>query len=188
MGAGFPGARDTTPGGHTLTRMSPDGKKDPVRTGIERRHLRSWAKRSRVGGRSEWTLFLACPQCDPEGQDGRTVTTIIIPWWWKDCGSIQRSLVTLFSCSLSESLTSAEGGTGLCSRHWPVAVCEDHAGGQSGNRPEFGAALGADGITIRAKRCLCSSIRTRQAQKGWTPRVRKMGADGKVRFPGNGKT
>jgi hypothetical protein len=84
-GSGFPGGDDTTPGGHTVTRMSPDGKRTlfapDLKTTLERLDE---AVTGLAAGR-DGTLFVACPSAILKVKTDGTVTTLVHPVVVKDC-------------------------------------------------------------------------------------------------------
>src|SRR5260370_16443392 len=85
-GSGFPGGDDTTPGGHTLTRMSPDGKKTLFAPELKATLEKLGEAVTALAAAPEGTLFVPCPRAILKVKMDGTVTTLVHPGLVKDCG------------------------------------------------------------------------------------------------------
>jgi hypothetical protein len=78
-GSGFPGGDDTAPGFHTVTRMSPDGKKTLFAPELKTKLAELNEGVTGLAAAPDGSLFVACPNAILKVKTDGTVTTFVHP-------------------------------------------------------------------------------------------------------------
>jgi hypothetical protein len=180
-GSGFPGGDDTTPGGHTLTRMSPDGKKTlfapDLKTTLEKL---GEAVTGLAAGR-DGTLFVACPNAILKVKTDGTVTTLVHPVVVKDCDFEAKEPTSRFYHGpYLRGLDVTEGGTVYAAVTGCRCVVKVTPDGKVETVLKAEQPWAPTGIAVRGGDVFVLEYTNTDKAKGWAPRVRKLGPDGKV--------
>ena len=144
-GSGYPDGEDMAPGFHTLTRLSPDGKRTLFAPDLKKTLVDLNEGVMGLTAGRDGSLFVACPNAIVKVKLDGTVTTLAHPVDVPDLAS------ACFSFSLSERYRRHRRRNALrgCQR---LSLCrEDYDRGQSRNCVESREALVADGSGRSAK-------------------------------------
>lgn len=180
-GSGFPGGDDLLPGGFTVTRMSLDGTKTlfspELKTTLEKLgQAVTGLTRSKDG-----TLYVAGPSAILKVKLDGSVTTLIHPIVVQDCTFAPLESVSRFyhgpfvrglDVTDDGSVYAAVTGCHCVVKITPQGKVDTVLKSESPWAPTGVAAHGANIYVLEYSNTDQST--------GWTPRVRKLGADGKV--------
>jgi hypothetical protein len=180
-GSGFPGGDDTTPGGFTLTRMSPDGKKTlfapALKTTLEKLDE---AVTGLAAGR-DGTLFVACPNAILKVKMDGTVTTLVHPVVVKDCDfASNEPRSRFFHGPYLRGLDVTEEGTVYAAVTGCRCVVKITPGGKVEAVLKSEQPWAPTGVTVRGQDVFVLEYSNIDEHKGWSPRVRKLASDGRV--------
>ena len=182
-GSGFPGGEDTIPGGFTLTRMSPDGKKTlfspELKTTLEKL---GEAVTGLAAGR-DGNLFVACPSAILKVKLDGTVTTLIHPVMVADCDfAAKESTSRFFHGPYLRGLDVTDEGTVYAAVTGCRCVVKITPDGKVETVLKSEQPWAPTGVAVRGRDIfvLEYSNADESKDKGWAPRVRKLSSDGKV--------
>jgi DNA-binding beta-propeller fold protein YncE len=180
-GSGFPGGDDTTPGGHTVTRMSPDGKKTlfspELKTTLEKL---GEAVTGLAAGR-DGTLFVACPNAILKVKMDGTVTTLVHPVVVKGCDFVaEEPRSRFFHGPYLRGLDVTEEGTVYAAVTGCRCVVKITPEGNVETVLKAEQPWAPTGVAVRDKDVFVLEYTNTDKPKGWAPRVRKLGPDGNV--------
>jgi len=180
-GSGFPGGEDTTPGGHTLTRMSPDGKKTLFAPELKTILEKLGEAVTGLTADRDGTLFVACPSAILKVKMDGTVTTLVHPVVVKDCGFDSKEPSSrFFHGPYLRGLDVTEEGTVYAAVTGCRCVVKITPEGKVETVLNSEHPWAPTGIAVRGKEVFVLEYSNTDKHKGWTPRVRKLGPDGKV--------
>jgi hypothetical protein len=181
-GSGFPDGDDMTPGGHTLTRMSPTGEKTlfspALKTTLETLHE---AVTGLATGR-DGTLFVACPNAILKVRMDGTVSTFVHPVVVKDCEDdlAKDSNTRFFHSPYLRGLDVTEEGTVYAAVTGCRCLVKITPAGKVETVLKSEQPWTPTGVAVRGKEIYVLEYSNPEKPKGWSPRVRKLGPDGKV--------
>lgn len=180
--SGFPDGDDQAPGGLTLTRLSPDGKRTLFAPDLKKELARLKEAVTGLAVGPDGSLLVACPNAILKVRTDGTVATFARPIEVKDgsdaFGEFPDS--PFFHAPYLRGLDVTEGGTvyaAVTGRRCVVTVSE-------GGKVE--TVLAADkpwtptGVAVRGKEVFVLEYTHDGKPEDWVPRVRKRAADGKV--------
>jgi hypothetical protein len=183
-GSGFPEGDDMVPGFHTVTRLSPDGKRTlfapDLKTTLEKLHEGVTGLAAGPGG----SLLVACPNAILTIKRDGTVATFLHPVVVKDCDDdlAKYSRTRAFHSPYLRGLDVSEDGTIYAAvngcrcvvKITPACKVETVLKAERPWSPTGVAVSGGDVYVLEYTNATAAS------DKGWRPRVRKLGRDGKV--------
>jgi len=183
-GSAFPEGDDMAPGFHTVTRLSPDGKRTlfapDLKTTLERLHEGVTGLAAGPDG----SLFVACPNAILAIKRDGTVATFLHPVVVKDCDDdvAKDSRTRAFHSPYLRGLDVTEEGTVYAAVNGCRCVLKITPAGKvetvlTAERPWSPTGVAVVGEEVYV---LEYTNATAGADKGWRPRVRKLGRDGKV--------
>jgi len=180
-GSGFGGGDDTIPAGFTLTRMSPDGTKTlfapELKTTLEKL---GEAVTGLAAGR-DGTLFVACPSAILKVKLDGTVTTLVHPVGVKDCNfESKEPRSRFFHGPYLRGLDVTEEGMVYAAVTGCRCVVKVTPEGRVETVLKSEQPWAPTGIAVRNLDVFVLEYSNTDQHKGWTPRVRKLGPDGKV--------
>jgi hypothetical protein len=183
-GSGFPDGDDMAPGFHTVTRLSPDGKRTlfapDLKTTLEKLHEGVTGLAAGLDG----SLLVACPNAILTIKRDGTVATFLHPVVVKDCDDdlAKDSRARAYHSPYRRGLDVTEEGTVYAAVNGcrcvvkiaPVSKVETVLKAERPWSPTGAAVAGEDVYVLEYTNATAAS------DKGWRPRVRKLGRDGKV--------
>jgi len=180
-GSGFPGGDDTTPGGHTVTRMSPGGKKTLFAPELKATLEKLGEAVTGLAADREGTLFVACPSAILKVKMDGTVTTLVHPVVVKDCDfASNEPRSRFFHAPYLRGLDVTEEGTVYAAVTGCRCVVKITPEGKIETVLKAEQPWAPTGIAVRGKEVFVLEYSNTDKHTGWTPRVRKLGPDGKV--------
>jgi hypothetical protein len=181
-GSGFPGGDDTTPGGHTLTRLSPDGKRSLFAPDLKAKLEAMHEAVTGLAAGPDGTLFVACPNAILKVKLDGTVTTFVHPVVVSDCADdLAKDSRTRFyhspylrglDVTEDETVYAAVTGCRCVIRISPAGKVETVLKSERPWTPT--------GVVVHGKDVFVLEHAHADRPSGWVPRVRKLAADGKV--------
>jgi hypothetical protein len=181
-GSGFPDGDDTAPGGHTLTRMSPDGKKTLFAPELKTILEKLGEAVTGLAADKDGTLFVACPNAILKVKTDGTVTTFVHPIAVKDPDDdlAKDSHARFYHSPYVRGLDVTEDGTVYAAVTGCRCVVKITPDGKTEAVLKSEKPWTPTGIAVRGKDVFVLEYSNHNQPKAWTPRVRKLAADGKV--------
>jgi hypothetical protein len=180
-GSGFPGGDDTTPGGYTLTRMSPDGKQTLFAPELKTTLANLEEAITGLAADNDGTLFVACPNAILKVKLDGTVTTLVHPVVVKDCDFVtNESPSRFFHAPYLRGLDVAEGGVVYAAATGCGYVVKVTPQGQVETVLKAESPWVPTGVAVRGKDVFVLEYSNANQPRPWAPRVRKLGPDGLV--------
>ncbi|MBI3417409.1 MAG: SUMF1/EgtB/PvdO family nonheme iron enzyme [Verrucomicrobia bacterium] len=182
-GSGFPGGDDTTPGGFTLTRMSPDGKKTLFSPEVKVTLEKLGESVTGLAADRDGTLFVACPSAILKVKMDGTVTTVIHPVVVKDCDfAPKESTSRFFHAPYLRGLDVTEEGTVYAAVAGCRCVVKISPEGKVETVLKSEQPWVPTGVAVHRGEVYILEYTNANGSptEGWRPRVRKLGPDGKV--------
>jgi hypothetical protein len=181
-GSGFPGADDTTPGFHTLTRLAADGKRTLFAPGLKTRLADLNEGVMGVANGPDGSLFVSCPNAILKVKIDGTVTTVAHPIVVKDCEDdlAKDSHTRAFHPPYLRGLDVGDDGAIYAAVTGCRSVVRITPDGKVETILKAEKPWTPTGIAVRGKDVYVLEYVHSKKQKEWVPRVRKLGPDGKV--------
>jgi formylglycine-generating enzyme required for sulfatase activity len=181
-GSGYPDGDDMAPGGHTVTRLSPGGKKTlfapDLKTTLEKM---SEAVTGLAAG-PDGTLFVACPNAILKVNTDGAVSTFLHPVEVtdRDDDLAKDSHTRFYHSPYLRGLDVTEGGTVYAAVTGCRCVVKITPKGKVETVLKAEKPWTPTGVAVRGKDVFVLEYSHPEKPEGWVPRVRKLGEDGKV--------
>ena len=181
-GSGFPGGDDMAPGGHTVTRMSPDGKRTLFAPGLKTTLATLREAVTGLAAGPDGSLFVACPNAILKVKMDGTVTTFVHPVVVQDCDDdlAKDSRTRFFHSPYLRGLDVTEEGAVYAAVTGCRCVVKITPQGKVETVLKAEKPWAPTGVAVRGKDVFVLEYTNPDKPKGWVPRVRKLGEDGKV--------
>jgi hypothetical protein len=181
-GSGFPEGDDRAPGGHTVTRLSPDGKRTLFAPRLKATLAKLHEAVTGLAAGPDGTLFVACPNAILKVKTDGTVTTFLHPVVVKDRADdlAKGSRTRFFHSPYLRGLAVTDGGTVYAAVTGCRCVVRVTPGGKVETVLKAEKPWTPTGVAVRGKGVFVLEYTHPDKPKGWVPRVRKVGPDGKV--------
>jgi hypothetical protein len=180
-GSGFPEGDDTTPGGFTLTRMLPDGKKTLFAPDLKTTLENLEEAVTGLAADKDGTLFVACPNAILKVKLDGTVTTLVHPVVVKDCDFVtQESRSRFFHAPYLRGLDVAESGVVYAAATGCGCVVKVTPQGHVETVLKAEPPWTPTGVAVRGKDLFVLEYSNANQPKPWAPRVRKLSQEGQV--------
>lgn len=181
-GSGFPDGDDTAPGGHTLTRMSPEGKKALFAPELKTKLEKMGEAVTGLAADRQGTMFVACPNAILKVKTDGTVTTFVHPIELKDRGDdlAKDSRTRFYHSPYLRGLDVTEEGTVYAAVAGCRCVLKITPDGKTETVLKSEKPWTPTGIAVYGKDVFVLEYSNHNVPKASTPRVRKLEADGKV--------
>jgi len=181
-GSGFPGGDDTAPGFHTVTRLSPDGKRTLFAPQLKLTLAELNEGVMGLAAGSDGVLFVACPNAILRVTMEGIVTTFVHPVVVKDREDdlAKDSHTRAFHSPYLRGLDVTEDGTvyaAVTGCRWVVKVTPE---GKVKTVLKAERPWTPTGVAVRDKDVFVLEYVHSDNPKEWAPRVRKLGPDGKI--------
>jgi len=181
-GSGFPNGEDMAPGGLTLTRLSPDGKRSLFAPHLKNTLAQLKEAITGLAASQDGSLFVACPSAILMVKTNGATTTLVHPVEVKDgddaFGDEPYSPFFhppyLRGLDVTEEETIYAAATG---RRCVVRVSKE---GRVETVLRAEAPWSPTGVAVRNKDVFVLEYANTDKSNGWAPRVRKLSADGGV--------
>jgi hypothetical protein len=181
-GSGFPEGDDLTPGGLTLTRLSPDGKRTLFAPNLKQILAQLKEAITGLAGGPDGSLFVACPNAILKVRTDGTVTTFVHPVEVKDCDSVfsENGDSPFFHAPYIRGLDVVEGETVYAAVTGCRSVVKISKEGKVETILKAEKPWTPTGVAVRGKNVFVLEYRNHDKAQNWAPRVRKLGPDGKI--------
>jgi len=181
-GSGFPEGDDKAPGGHTLTRLSPDGKRALFSPDLKKRLEKLNEAVTGLAEGPDGTLFVACPNAILKVKTDGKVTTFVHPVAVKDRGDdmAKDSKARFYHSPYLRGLAVTKEGAVYAAVTGCRCVVKVTAAGKVETVLKSERPWSPTGVAVRGKDVFVLEYANHDKAEGWRPRVRKLGADGKV--------
>jgi hypothetical protein len=180
-GSGFPGGDDTAPGGHMLTRMSPDGKQTLFAPELKSTLAKLEEAITGLAADNDGSLLVACPNAILKVKLDGTVTTLVHPVVVKDCDFVTKEPRSrFFHAPYLRGLDVAEGGVVYAAATGCGCVVKVTPQGQVETVLKAESPWVPTGVAVRGKEVFVLEYSNANQAKPWAPRVRKLGPEGQV--------
>jgi len=181
-GSGYPDGDDMAPGFHTLTRLSPDGKRTLFAPGLKK--ILADLNEGVVGltAGPDGALFVACPNAIVKVKLDGTVTTLAHPVDVTDRGDdlAKDSHTRAFHSPYLRGIDVTEDGTFYAAVNGCRCVVKCTAGGKVETVLKAEKPWSPTGVAVRGQDVFVLEYTNPDKDSGWVPRVRNLGSDGKV--------
>jgi hypothetical protein len=185
-GSGFPGGDDMAPGGHTITRLTPEGNRTlfspELKTTLARMNEAVTGLAAGPGGQ----LYVACPNAILRLKMDGTVTTVAHPVVVPDCDNdvSPTNQAAFYHAPYLRGLAVADDGTVYAAVTGCHSVVKVAAGGTVTTILKAERPWSPQGVAVRNGSVYVLEYKQLPDLPGkpeeWEPRVRKLAADGKV--------
>jgi hypothetical protein len=181
-GSGYPGGDDTAPGFHTVTQLSPDGKRTlfspALTTTLEALHEGVMGLAAGANG----TLFVACPNAILKVNADGSVTTLVHPVEVNDCVDdlAKDSQTRAYHSPYLRGLDVAEDATVYAAVAGCRRVVKIAPDGKVQTVLESEKPWTPTGVAVHGTDLFVLEYANQDQPKAWWPRVRKLPSDGKV--------
>ena len=181
-GSGFPGGDDTAPGFHTVTRLSPDGKRSLFAPQLKTKLAELNEGVMGLAAGPDGVLFVACPNAILKITTEGVVTTLVHPVEVKDRGDdlAEDSHTRAFHSPYLRGLDVTEEGTVYAAVTGCRCVVKITPEGKVETVLKAERPWTPTGVAVRDKDLFVLEYVHSSNSKDWAPRVRKLGPDGKV--------
>jgi hypothetical protein len=183
-GSGFPRGDDMAPGGHTVTRMAPDGKKTLFAPDLKTTLEKLNEAVTGLAAGPDGSLFVACPNAILKVKMDGTVTTFLHPVVVKDCDDdlAKDSRTRFFHSPYLRGLDVTEEGTVYAAVTGCRCVVKITQEGKVATVLKAERPWSPTGVAVHGAEVYVLEYTNPNAgpDSGWQPRVRKLGRDGKV--------
>ncbi len=181
-GSGFPDGDDTAPGFHTLTRMSPDGKRTLFAPTLKETLAKLHEGVTGLANGPDGSLFVACPNAILKVKTDGTVTTFVHPVVVKDRDDdlAKDSRTRAFHSPYLRGLDVTPEGTVYAAVNGCRCVVKITPDGKVETVLKSEKPWSPTGVAVRGKDVFVLEYPHNDKPKTWMPRVRKLGPDGKV--------
>jgi hypothetical protein len=181
-GSGYPGGDDMTPGFHTLTRLSPDGKRTLFAPQLKKRLEELNEGVTGLAAGPDGALFVACPNAILKVTMDGKVTTFLHPVVVKDRDDdfAKSSRTRAFHSPYLRGLDVTPDGTIYAAVTGCRCVIKITPKGKVETVLKAEKPWAPTGVAVRGKDVFVLEYPTDPDPKNWLPRVRKLGPDRKV--------
>jgi hypothetical protein len=181
-GSGFPEGDDLTPGGLTLTRLAPDGKRTLFAADLKKKlaDLKEAVTGLAIG--PDGALVVACPSALLKVKTDGAATTLLHPVKVTDGDDVfgKDSEAPFFHAPYLRGLDVAEGETVYAAVTGRRCVVKVSKSGKVATVLTAEKPWTPTGVAARGKDLFVLEYANHDTAGPWVPRVRKLGADGKV--------
>jgi hypothetical protein len=181
-GSGFPGGDDTAPGFHTVTRLTPDGRRTLFAPELKKRLADLNEGVMGLANGPDGSLFVAGPNAILKVKTDGTVTTLVHPVVVKDCDDdlAKSSHTRAFHSPYLRGLDVADDGTIYAAVTGCRCVVKITRDGKLETMLKAEKPWTPTGVTVRGKDIYVLEYVHSAKHEDWAPRVRKLEPDGKV--------
>jgi hypothetical protein len=185
-GSGFPGGDDMAPGGHTVTRLSSDGKKTLFSPDLKGTLATLNEAVTGLAAGPEGLLYVACPNAILKVKVDGTVTTFVHPVVVADCDNDVSSTnqAAFYHAPYLRGLSVASDGAVYAAVTGCRCVVKVAANGTVRTVLKAEPPWSPTGVTVRNGGIYVLEYRQLPNLAGkpeeWQPRVRKLAGDGQV--------
>jgi hypothetical protein len=181
-GSGFPDGDDKAPGGYTLTRLSPHGKRTLFAPGLKKTLAKLNEAITGLAAGRDGTLFVACPNAILKVKPDGKVTTFVHPVGVKDRADdlAKDSRTRFYHSPYLRGLAVTKEGTVYAAVTGCRCVVKITGAGKAETVLKAEKPWTPTGVAVREKEVFVLEYSNPEKPKGWLPRVRKLGPDGKV--------
>jgi formylglycine-generating enzyme required for sulfatase activity len=181
-GSGYPEGDDMTPGFHTLTRLSPDGKRTLFAPRLKTKLAELHEGVTGLAAGPDGTLFVACPNAVLKVQTDGTVTTFLHPVVVtdRDDDLAKDSHTRAFHSPYLRGLDSTPDGFVYAAVTGCRCVIKITPGGKVETILKAEKPWTPTGVAVQGKDIFVLEYVHSDNPKDWVPRVRKWGPGGKV--------
>lgn len=183
-GSGFPGGDDTAPAGLTVTRMTPDGKRTLFAPDLKAALAKMNEAVTGLAAGPDGSLYVACPSAILKVKTDGSFTTLVHPLVVKDCDNYVPADANspFFHAPYLRGLDVATDGTIYGAVTGCRTVVKITAGGKVETILQSERPWTPTGVAVHEGQVyvLEYSNGNDSPDKGWRPRVRRLGRDGKV--------
>jgi hypothetical protein len=181
-GSGFPGGEDTDPGFHTVTRLSPDGKRTLFAPQLKTKLAELNEGVMGLAAGPDGSLFVACPNAILKVTTEGTVTALVHPVMLKDRDDdlAKDSHTRAFHSPYLRGLDVAEDETIYVAVTGCRCVVKIAPKGKVETILKSERPWTPTGVAVRDKNLFVLEYVHSDNPKKWAPRVRKLAPDGKV--------
>jgi hypothetical protein len=181
-GSGYPEGDDMTPGFHTLTRLSPDGKRTLFAPQLKTKLTDLHEGVTGLAAGPDGSLFVACPNAILKVKTDGTVATFVHPVEVKDRGDdlAKDSQTRAFHSPYLRGLDVTDDGTIYAAVTGCRCVVKITPDGKVETVLKAERPWTPTGLAVQGKEIFVLEYVHSANPKDWVPRVRKLGRDGKV--------
>jgi hypothetical protein len=181
-GSGFPDGDDKAPGGHTVTRLSLDGKQTLFAPDLKTTLAKLNEAVTGLAAGPDGLLYVACPNAILKVKTDGTVTSFVHPVNVKDRADdwAKDSHARFFHSPYLRGLAVTEKGTVYAAVNGCRCVVKITPDGKVETVLKSERPWSPTGVAVGGKDVFVLEYSNTDKAKGWAPRVRKLGADGKV--------
>lgn len=181
-GSGFPDGDDMAPGGHTLTRLTPDGKRILFSPALKTTLAEMHEAVTGLAAGPDGTLFVACPNAILKVKMDGSVSTFLHPVVVNDRVDdlAKDSRTRFFHSPYLRGLDVTDDGTVYAAVTGCRCVVKITADGNVETILKSEKPWTPTGVTIHGKDVFVLEYSDPEKPTGWRPRVRKLAPDGKV--------
>src|SRR4029077_11807227 len=176
-GSGFPEGDDMAPGGHTVTRMAPDGKRTLFAPGLKTTLAKLNEAVTGLAAGRDGSLFVACPNAILKVKMDGTVTTLVHPVVVRDCDDdlAKDSRTRFFHSPYLRGLDVTEDGTVYAAVTGCRCVVKITPEGKGETVLKAARPWAPTGVAVRANVVFVLEYTNPDKPKSWVPRVRRLG-------------
>jgi len=181
-GSGFPEGADTDPGFHTVTRLSPDGKRTLFAPQLKTKLAQLKEGVTGLTAGPDGTLLIACPNAILRVKTDGTVKTFLHPVKVKDrdYDLAKNSHTRAYHSPYLRGLDVTGEGTIYAAVTGCRCVVKITPDGKVETVLKAKKPWTPTGVAVRGKGVLVLEYPTAPTPKDWVPRVRELRSDGKV--------
>jgi sugar lactone lactonase YvrE len=181
-GSGYPKGDDMAPGFHTLTRLSPEGKRTLFAPQLKKRLAELNEGVTGLAAGRDGTLFVACPNAILKVKRDGKVTTFLHPVVVKDRDDdfAKSSRTRAFHSPYLRGLDVTPDGTVYAAVTGCRCVIKITPKGKVETVLKAEKPWTPTGVAVRGKDIFVLEYVHSANPKDWVPRVRKLGPDGKA--------
>ncbi len=182
-GSGYPEGDDMAPGFHTLTRLSPDGKRTLFALALKATLADMNEAVTGLSAGSDGSLFVACPNAIVKVAMDGTVKTLVHPVVVKDREDdlAKDSRTRAFHSPYLRGIDVTEDGTVYAAVTGCRCVVKITQAGQTETVLKSEKPWTPTGVAAWGKDLFVLEYTNPDKPEGWVPRVRKLGSDGRVK-------
>jgi hypothetical protein len=186
-GSGFPEGEDTAPGFHTVTRLSPDGKRTLFAPQLKAKLADLNEGVMGLAAGPDGCLYVACPSAILKVKTDGMATTLVHPLIVKDHDDdlAKDSRTRAFHSPYLRGLDVTAEGTVYAAVTGYRCVVKITPQGKVETILKAEPPWTPTGVAIRGKDIFVLEYVHSDNHKDWAPRVRKLGPDGKVEILAN---
>jgi hypothetical protein len=181
-GSGYPGGDDMAPGGHTVTRLSPDGKRSLFAPDLKPKLEALHEAVTGLAAGPDGSLFVACPNAILNVAMDGAVTTFLQPVAVRDCTDdlAKDSRTRFFHSPYVRGLDVTKERTVYAAVTGCRCVVKVSPAGMVETVLKSERPWTPTGVAVPGKDLFVLEYSNPEQPTGWLARVRKVGADGKI--------